>query len=258
MVFMSNLRMSATERLEQLRDFVAAHDRAPSRRTGQQEERSLGEWVAKHKNAETPTGNAVRELLESGTMTAAVSDLDDYLKFCTKHMRAPMPGTSVEREQALWEWAKEQQDPATLARISAARTQCRVATPGANYQEKLAELEQFAKTHRRPPSPEAKDRHEKSLASWVRVNVAAKSYLAKEIELIYRTHRADQHHAQRIAAGRLNGLVAFIATTGRAPRIDSPHDREVTLAKWAAEYSKNPERTYAAQVSKVLATAGQR
>jgi hypothetical protein len=98
MVFMSNLRMSATERLEQLRDFVAAHDRAPSRRTGQQEERSLCEWVAKHKNAETPTGDAVREL------------------------------------------------------IAAARTQCRVATPGGNYREKLAELEQFAKTHRRPPS----------------------------------------------------------------------------------------------------------
>ena len=255
---MSNLRMSATERLEQLRDFVAAHDRAPSRRTGQQEERSLGEWVAKHKNAETPTGDAVRELLDSGTMTAPVNDLEDYQKFCTKHMRAPMPGTNVEREQALWEWAKEQQDPATLAKIAAARTQCRVATPGGNYREKLAELEQFAKTHRRPPSPEAKDRHEKTLAAWVRVNVAAKSYLAKEIELIYRTHRADQHHAQRIAAGRLNGLVAFIATTGRAPRIDSPNDREVTLAKWAAEYSRYPERTYAAQVTRVLATAGQR
>lgn len=49
--------MSATERLEQLRDFAAAH-----------------------------------ELLDSGTMTAAVSDLDDYLQFCTKHLRAPMPG----------------------------------------------------------------------------------------------------------------------------------------------------------------------
>ncbi|WP_344119680.1 helicase associated domain-containing protein [Kocuria aegyptia] len=45
--------MSAPERLEQLRAFVAAHGRAPSRRTGQQEERSLGEWVAKHMNAET-------------------------------------------------------------------------------------------------------------------------------------------------------------------------------------------------------------
>ncbi len=93
--------MSATERLERLRDFVAAHDRAPSRRTGQQEERSLGDWVARHKNAETPTGDAVRELLDSGTMTAPVNDLDDYQKFCTKHMRAPMPGTNVEREQAL-------------------------------------------------------------------------------------------------------------------------------------------------------------
>lgn len=81
----------------------------------------------------------------------------------------------------------------------------------------------------------------------MRVNVAAKSYLAKEIELIYRTHRADQHHAQRIAAGRLNGLVAFIATTGQAPRIDSTNDRVVTLAKWASECSKNPARTYAAQ-----------
>jgi hypothetical protein len=52
--------------------------------------------------------------------------------------------------------------------------------------------------------------------------------------------------------------VAFIATTGRAPRIDSSHGREVTLAKWAAEYSKNSARTYAAQVSQVLATAGGR
>ena len=106
--------MSATERLEQLRDFVAAHDRAPSRRTGQQEERSLGEWVAKHKNAETPTGDAVRELLDSGTMTAPVNDLEDYQKFCTKHMRAPMPGTDVKWEQGLWERAKEQPSSSTI------------------------------------------------------------------------------------------------------------------------------------------------
>lgn len=57
---MSNLRLSAPERLEQLHDFVAEHERAPSRRTGQQEERSLGEWVAKHKNVETPTGVEMR------------------------------------------------------------------------------------------------------------------------------------------------------------------------------------------------------
>ncbi|GAB2608399.1 hypothetical protein GCM10009696_12400 [Kocuria himachalensis] len=172
--------------------------------------------------------------------------------------RRTAPGTSVEREQALWEWAKEQQDPSTLARIAAARTQCRVATSGANYQEKPAEPEQFVKTCRRPPSPEAKDRHERSLATWARATVASKSCLAREIELIYRAHRADQHHAQRIAAGRLNGLVAFIATTGRAPGVASPHEREVTLSKWAVEYFKNPERTCAAQRSKVLATVGQR
>ncbi|MFI7496746.1 hypothetical protein ACH9D2_18750 [Kocuria sp. M4R2S49] len=83
---MSNLRMSATERLEQLRDFVAAHDRAPSRRTGQQEERSLGEWVAKHKNAQTPTGDAVRELLDSGTMTASDA--------CVRLMTAAAPQRS--------------------------------------------------------------------------------------------------------------------------------------------------------------------
>jgi hypothetical protein len=70
--------MSATERLEQLRDFVAAHERAPSRRTGQQDEKSLGEWVAKHKNADTPTGEAVRSLLENGKSTAAVNELEDY------------------------------------------------------------------------------------------------------------------------------------------------------------------------------------
>ena len=121
-----------------------------------------------------------------------------------------------------------------------------------------AEPERFVKTCRRPPLPEAKDRHERSLATWARATVAYKSCLAREIELIYRAHRADQHHAQRIAAGRLNGLVAFIATTGRAPRIDSPNARAVTLAKWAAEYSRYPERTYAAQVTRVLATAGQR
>lgn len=190
-------------------------------------------------------------------MAAPVTELKDCQKCRTKHMRPPMPGTDVEREQALWEWEK-QQHPTVLAKIAAARAQCRVSTPGANYQEKLAELAQFAEIHRRPPSPEAKDRHEKSLATWMRVNVAAKSCLAKEIELIYRAHRADQHHAQRIAAGRLNGLVAFIATTGRAPRIDSPHDREVTLAKWTAEYTRNPARAYAALVSKVLASAGQR
>ena len=88
LVCMSNLRMSATERLEQLRDFVAAHDRAPPRRTGQQEERSLGDWVTRHKNAETPTGDAVRELLDSGTMTGPVNGLENYQEFCTKHMRA--------------------------------------------------------------------------------------------------------------------------------------------------------------------------
>lgn len=258
MVCMSNLRMSATERLEQLRDFVAAHERPPSRRTGQQEEKSLGEWVAKHKNAQTPTGDAVRSLIESGKMTAPATELEDYQKFCTKHMRAPMPGTNVEREQAQWEWEKQQQDPATLAKISAARVRCRVTTPGANYQRQLAELEQFARTHRRPPSPHSKDRHEKSLATWVRVNVAAKSYLAKEIEAIYRTHRADQHHAQQIAAGRLKSLIVFIATTGRAPRIDDSNDREAMLAKWARDYCKDSTRLYASQVIKVLATAGRR
>ncbi len=258
MVFMSNSRMSAADRLEQLRDFVAAHDRAPSRRPGQQEDRSPGEWVAKHKNAETPTGNAVRELLDSGTMTGPVKDLEDYQKFCTEHMRAPMPGTNVEREQALWEWAEEQPDPATLAKISAARMQCRVTTPGGNFREKLAELEQLAKTYRRPLSPESKDRHEKSPAAWVRVEVASKSCPAREIEVVSRTYRADQHHAQPIAAGRLNGPVAFMAQTGRAPRLGAANLREAQLAKWVMDYWKDSTRLCASRVVKVLATAGWR
>jgi hypothetical protein len=173
-------------------------------------------------------------------------------------MRPPMSGTSVEREQALWEWANQQQDAATVAKINAARTQCRVSTPGGNYQEKLVQLDEFARTRRRPPSPQSKDRHERTLAEWVRINVASKSYLAKEIETIYRTHRADQHHAQQIAAGRLKSLVVFIATTGRAPQVDAANDREATLAKWARDYCKDSTRLYASQVTKALATAGRR
>lgn len=87
----------------------------------------------------------------------------------------------MEREQALWEWAKEQQDPASLARIAAARTQCRVTTPGANYQEKLAELAQaqtrteqsvsvdvvrFGCEHLRVLSRSSKDARKRMLASW--------------------------------------------------------------------------------------------
>lgn len=53
---------------------------------------------------------------------------------------------------------------------------------------------------------------ERLLAEWMQINVQPKSYLAWEVEHIYRDHRADQHHAQRIAAGRLNGPVA---ATGR-------------------------------------------
>lgn len=51
----------------------------------------------------------------------------------------------------------------------------------------------------------AKDKHERSPAAWVRSNVPAKSCLAREAERIHRGHRADQHHAQCIAAGRFNG-----------------------------------------------------
>ncbi|MGQ1798052.1 hypothetical protein ACT4S5_13080 [Kocuria oceani] len=253
-------RMSATERLEQLRDFVATHERPPSRRIGNKEEKSLGEWIAKHKNSTTRTGKAVRELLAGGALAAPpVNDLEDYQKFCAKHMRAPMAATGVAREQALWEWARTQTDSDTVAAIAKARARCRVSTPGASQREKLGELALFAKTHRRPPSPHSKNKHERDLAEWVRINnVQAKSYLAREVERIYREHRADQHHAQRIAAGRLNGLVAFVAKTGRAPQLGAADDREAQLAKWAAEYCKDSTRLYASQVSKVLATAGRR
>lgn len=252
-------RMSATERLEQLRDFVASHERPPSRRIGNMEEKSLGEWIAKHKNASTRTGEAVRELLAGGALSAApANDLEDYQKFCAKHFRAPMPATGVAREQALWEWARVQTDPDVAEAIAEARAKCRVSTPGASQREKLAELELFAKTHRRPPSPHAKNAHERGLAEWVRINVQAKSYLAREVENIYRQYRADQHHAQRIAAGRLNGLVAFVAATGRAPKLNAENPREAQLAKWASEYCKDSSRTYASQVTKVLATVGQR
>lgn len=252
-------RMSATERLEQLRDFVASHERPPSRRIGDPEEKSLGEWIAKHKNSNTRTGEAVRELLAGGVLSApAVNDLEDYQKFCAKHMRAPMAATGVAREQALWEWARIQTDSDTVAAIAEARARCRVSTPGANQREKLGELAQFAKANRRPPSPRAKDKHERDLAEWVRINVQAKSYLAREVERIYREHRADQHHAQRIAAGRLNGLVAFVAKTGRAPQLNAADDREAQLAKWAMDYCKDSSRLYASQVTKVLATAGRR
>jgi hypothetical protein len=252
-------RMSATERLEQLRDFVASHERPPSRSIGGPEEKSLGEWIAKHKNSNTRTGEAVRELLAGGALAApAVNDLEDYQKFCAKHMRAPMAATGVAREQALWEWARMQTDPETVAAIAEARARCRVSTPGAIQREKLGELELFAKTHRRPPSPQSADKHERDLAEWVRINVQAKSYLAREVEPIYREHRVDQHYAQRIAVGRLNGLVAFVAKTGRAPQPNAADEREAQLAKWALDYCKDSTRLYASQVNKVLATAGRR
>ena len=84
---MRSLRLSATERLKQLRDVVAAHERAPSRRTGHQEERSLGEQVAKHTNPEGPTGDAVRGLPDNEKRATPATQLEDHQKLCTKHMR---------------------------------------------------------------------------------------------------------------------------------------------------------------------------
>ncbi|MFI7584388.1 hypothetical protein ACH9DO_11400 [Kocuria sp. M1N1S27] len=186
-------RMSATERLEQLRDVVASHARPPSRRIGEPEEKSLVEWIAQHKDASTRTGEVVRELLAGGALAAPpVNDLKDYQKFCAKHMRAPMPGTGVAREQSLWEWVRLQTDPEVTEAITEARARCRLSTPGANQSEKLAELEQFA--------------------------------------------RADR----------------------RAPQIDAADPREAQLATWAGEHCKDSSRTYASQVLKALANAGQR
>lgn len=66
----------------------------------------------------------MREILDSGTMTGPVNGLEDYQKFCTRHMRAPMPGTNVEQEQSLWERAK---DP---SRTYAAQVTRALATAG--------------------------------------------------------------------------------------------------------------------------------
>lgn len=119
--------MSAAERLEQLREFVAENGRAPSRRTGDMEEKSLGEWIAKHKNADTPTGKTVRDLMNGGTGEAHEdSSLDDYRRFCAKHLRAPMAATGVEAEQRLWEWARDQLDPAVVEAIDEAKSRCKV------------------------------------------------------------------------------------------------------------------------------------
>jgi hypothetical protein len=61
--------------------------------------RSLGERIVKHTNAEVPTGDAVRGLLDNEKKAAPATELEDCRKLCTEHMRPPMPGTNVEQAQ---------------------------------------------------------------------------------------------------------------------------------------------------------------